>query len=323
MNNIDPKPTTKISSKLFSLLKIILIIGILGLFYIKFYENWTEVITYDWTIDVPLFLLSLLFHLLTFIVFSKIWCILISAFGFRIKLRHAFKIGYITNLGRYIPGKVWPVLGMAYLAKKFDIPEETSVTSWIVALIFTLPSAFLVVIISFFLSPKVYFESLGSIIDISMIIIALLITSVSFLLLFIPNKLFFIFNYFLKMMKRPLIKFHIDVKTAFLVYFGYFFCWVCYGFAFWLLLTSLVPDKSIPIIPTIGTYVLAYQIGYLAFFAPGGIGVREFILSTILLPVIGPVAAGISVVARVWNMIIELIAAIIAWLIKLPNGKRL
>ena len=72
-------------------------------------------------------------------------------------------------------------------------------------------------------------------------------------------------------------------------------------------------------IPSIGAFIIAYQLGYLAFFAPGGIGVRELVLTTILVPFLGPIAASVSIAARLWNMTTEIIAALICTLIKFPK----
>jgi len=82
-----------------------------------------------------------------------------------------------------------------------------------------------------------------------------------------------------------------------------------------------VADITLPIIPTVGSFILAYQLGYLAFFAPGGIGVRELVITVILTPYLGSITAGIAVAARIWNMVVEIIAATIAWFIKFSNNK--
>ena len=69
-------------------------------------------------------------------------------------------------------------------------------------------------------------------------------------------------------------------------------------------------------------FVLSYQIGYLAFFSPGGLGVRELVMSTLLAPSLGPIAVGVAVAARLWNFIAEALAVLIAWLIRFPDGRR-
>ncbi len=300
-------------------IKFILITVVVYFVYKQLVNNWSEVITYSWSIDYPILLLSIIMHLITFVFFSKVWCILIAAFGFKVSLWHAFKIGYITNLGRYIPGKVWPVIGMSYLAKKLDISEEVSVTSWVVALIFTLPSAFLAGFLCTSFSPEMQSLGVTKFLGPGVYWITALIFLVSLFLIFIPNKIFSLLNYILNFLKRPKINFEISIKTALAVYFGYFLCWISYGFSFWLFVSAISSQSNVPIITSIGIFIIAYQIGYLTIFAPGGIGTRELVLSIALTPFVGPIAAGIAIAARLWNMVVEIIAAFIALKIRFKS----
>jgi uncharacterized membrane protein YbhN (UPF0104 family) len=66
-----------------------------------------------------------------------------------------------------------------------------------------------------------------------------------------------------------------------------------------------------------GLFIIAYQIGYLALFAPGGVGPREIMLQVLMAPFFGPtVAAAIAIAARVWVIIAEGISALLALKIK-------
>jgi uncharacterized membrane protein YbhN (UPF0104 family) len=58
-------------------------------------------------------------------------------------------------------------------------------------------------------------------------------------------------------------------------------------------------------------------VGYLLLFAPGGFGPRELVLGTLLMPFIGPIAPAVAIIARLWSMLIETIAALIAVKIKM------
>ncbi len=76
---------------------------------------------------------------------------------------------------------------------------------------------------------------------------------------------------------------------------------------------------KVPVVAGIGAFVAAYIIGWMALFAPGGIGAREWVLTTVLTPFLGPVAAGVAITARGWNLCSEILAAIIALLIKMKG----
>jgi len=312
---------TGMNRLLINSIKTILVAIVLYVVYQKLSENWAEVVNYSWTLNFPLLIFSIIIHLLTFLLFSKVWCILIRAFGYDVPLKYAFKISYITNLGRYIPGKIWPVIGMVYLAKKININEEVSITSWIVAQIFTIPPSLLAGFMCIVISPEIMTSDILQFLNFWVYLAIAFIIVFSILIIVIPNKILSLFNILLKKIGRQEIHFKISIKTALAVYLGYTICWLCYGAAFWLFISSITGNQSLPVLPTVGSFILAYQLGYLAFFAPGGIGVRELVLTAILTPYLGSITAGIAIAARLWNMVVEIIAATIAWFIKFSNNK--
>ena len=105
-------------------LKLILVVILLYFISKQVAHHWNAIIDYDWTINPWLLALSVVSHAVTFVLFSKVWCFIISGFGYRVKVRHGFKLAYISNLGRYLPGKFWTIFGMAYLARRLGIKEE-------------------------------------------------------------------------------------------------------------------------------------------------------------------------------------------------------
>jgi hypothetical protein len=152
-----------------------------------------------------------------------------------------------------------------------------------------------------------------------MYIASIVIFIISLSLIFIPNRALLLFNIFLKLIKRPEIAFDLSIPTALKIYIGYFICWIVYGFSFWLFINSITSGENLPVLAAIAAFVIAYQIGYLAVFAPGGVGVRELVLAIILTPYLGPIAAGIAIAARIWNLVTEIISALISWSIRFPD----
>lgn len=301
------------------IIKYVVLVIVLYFVYQAFENNWDEIKSFEFSLNIWLLLLSIAAHLVTLGMFSKVWCILMKGFGFDVSFAHAFKISYIANLGRYLPGRIWPVFGMAYLAKKIGIDEQYSVTSWAVVQLFAIPSAFLVGVVSLFFIDEYISVSLSSFLGIGFYIFAGGITLVSFMLIFFPQFIFKLFNILLIKIKREPINFQLPITMALKLYLGYALCWIAYGFSFWLFIVSITGNYELPIIGAIGAFALAYQIGYLAIIMPGGIGVRELVLVTLLNPFFGAAAATIAVAARIWNMLTEISAALIAWAIKLDK----
>ncbi|PWB69221.1 hypothetical protein C3F09_10435, partial [candidate division GN15 bacterium] len=149
-------------------------------------------------------------------------------------------------------------------------------------------------------------------VGIGMYLVALATVLVSLMLIFAPNKSLALANFGLKLIKRQPIHFNIAMRDAVGVYLGYMVGWMIYGLAFWVFLHALIENPGVPLLVGIGSFIIAYQIGYLAIFTPGGLGARELVMIGLLTPYVGPLAAGIAVAARIWNTISDIIASAIA-----------
>ncbi|MDH4156497.1 MAG: flippase-like domain-containing protein [candidate division Zixibacteria bacterium] len=281
--------------------------------------NWAQIADYEWKINPFLLVLSVVLHLVTFVAMSRTWCLLMNAFGFRIPLKSGFKVAYIANLGRYIPGKIWPVFGMIYLLKQIDVNKETAFTSWGIATILGLPPAFLVGVIAIAFRPEMVSGSLSGGLGIGPVLALVATLALSLVLILAPDKTTVLINWVTKLLRRPSVNFRLDKKVALQVYLGYFVSWILYGASFYTFVNAIMTDPGVPVVAGIGSFALAYLIGYLAVFSPGGLGAREWVLTTLLTPFLGPVAAGVAVAARVWNLIVEFIAAAIALVVKLEK----
>jgi len=305
-----------------NILKLTVAAVVLYFIAIKFIENWSEVRSFEWRLDYFQVIISIALHLVTFLLFSKVWCWLMRSYGHTVAVKHAFKIAYLLNLGRYVPGKIWPVFGMAYLAKRIGISERESVSSWIVAQLYANLSSALVCITIAMIEPSIrdyLFQTLPEVVALSAVGVVFLGVAV---LLASPHLMNSALNVVLRALKRNEVELRITRGESLRLLFGYVLSWGMYGVAFWVFINSLSPAIHATPLVSIGAFVVAYQVGYLAFFVPGGIGVREAAISIALKPFIGEAAFGVAVAARLWNMIVEISAALIAYKFPLPDSQR-
>jgi glycosyltransferase 2 family protein len=87
--------------------------------------------------------------------------------------------------------------------------------------------------------------------------------------------------------------------------------WVGYGLAFWLLARGLLPSAGLDPALGIAVFTASYLAGFLALFAPGGIGVREGLFILMLQGPLGIAAAtALALASRVLLTITELGAAV-------------
>ncbi len=98
--------------------------------------------------------------------------------------------------------------------------------------------------------------------------------------------------------------------------------WSAYGLSLWCILQGLaIADASsqpwhVILLSSLGACALAVVLGFVSM-VPGGAGVREVVLSTILTPVVGPAAALCSAIwLRVTWLAAELSIVGILWVLK-------
>ena len=235
--------------------------------------------------------------------------------GYRLKFSEAWHIYYIGNLGRYIPGKVWAVAGMAYMAEKAGIPAPAAGAAAVFAQAYSRLSSFVFFLI-FLIFNVTYFSGYG------LIWIAPVFFIMAVIFMF-PHNLERVLNYVLKKSGRKPVRIGITPLEALKIIAFYFSSWVLFGAAFWFLISAVAGPGEVNLLFASGAWATAYAIGFLAFFVPGGLGVREGILGLFFMNTL-PVGVGIIIagVSRLIVTIIEILCVIISFLRRgLQNGK--
>jgi hypothetical protein len=84
-----------------------------------------------------------------------------------------------------------------------------------------------------------------------------------------------------------------------LAFAGNLFAWVGYGAALLLLARGVLPGVFLSLPQAIGVFTCSYLVGFIALFAPGGLGPRESVFLLMLAGDIGlKPAAGLALASR-------------------------
>ena len=206
------------------------------------------------------------------------------------------RIFFTANLGRYVPGKIWQIAGLAYLAKRQGVTGSVAVAAAILGQLLSLVGATLVGLVAF-MGGDEGVRSLG--------IWAVALGALLLVLVSVPGVLRWVVRVWFRLARQEMPE---EVAPGPL--FGlkwtalYAVVWVVYGVAFWGLVRSFGLS---PRIEAIGpAYAAAYVLGYVAIFAPAGIGVRESFIIVFLEPILGTGSVAIAVISRVWTTLVEL-----------------
>jgi glycosyltransferase 2 family protein len=274
--------------------KTIRIIGyfltIISIIYIVWigYLRWQEVakifyILNNWQIITLSIFIYALFYIL--IIFS--WKLIIKGLGESIQFKDSYIIFGRSQIARYIPGNIFHYVGRHILAKNLRLPNSIIISSIFLESILIIAGSGLLALIAvlIFSWQRIIFFSVNRLLLFSGIIVFIV-----FLFLicikFIPRfKKWLINNSLLIEIKT------INLKKLFfiivLVLFIYIFFFIGTGSIIWVLSKYFWPKESLSIFIFIGAYPISWVAGFITPGAPGGIGVREIVLITLLKPYLG------------------------------------
>ncbi len=282
----------------------------LSLLFFAWYLYKTDYLVFnDVSVD-PLFMgLSILFLLSGFIVSALSWGNALSVHQIRIPQKTALISHGLPVFAKYIPGKIWVILGRASYVSRKGIPLKlTSLISLKEQLIYLLLGLLICCIPVFLFTGNKWF---GIAILLSALVLGLVIFS-PFLHRFTLKTVEKILK---KQIDLPLLRLTDAVKISYYI----IIYWTLWMIAFSLLLYSVFPAQT--------NWSMAFAFpagvtyGVLAIFLPGGIGVREGIFTAYLTASGMPIenAATISMISRLWFIAGEMGIFLIALTLKITG----
>lgn len=301
-----------------SILFVLLLISIA--FLVKnIYFNWRQIKTFSFRPNY--FTLSLSFLIETFIQFAGVylWLKIVKLFNVSISYRKVLRIWFVSSLGRYLPGKIWHFAGMTYFLTKEGISTEISFTSSFLVQIYS-------IITGIFIGIFALTTGLKNINNISIILFASLGLVI---IICLSNKKIINFLLFIISRKRIQSSQIIEFKSIDLqmLIFMYFFFWLIRGFGFYLFIISFTFIEKTSymsisqILTAISIFSASYISGLLFLLSPGGIGIRESVMSTLINSCL-KIPIGISSVITIFNRIMMSIIEMFCLLISLIINRR-
>ena len=215
----------------------------------------------------------------------------------------AARIWSVSNLGRYVPGKVWQIGAMATLAERAGISPVAAVGSSILNVIVNISTGFLVALVAGWKS----FDALSR--GYTTVGVALFIAVMSSVLL-LPIALPILLDIARRMTGKNLAIGTVPHRAVYVAIAGNVAAWLLYGAAFQLFVRGVTGQAPGSFANYVTAWAWPYIFGYLAFFAPGGLVFREGAL-TLSLGVLGlatgKTALVIAGTSRLWLTLTELL----------------
>jgi glycosyltransferase 2 family protein len=231
----------------------------------------------------------------------QVWRVLLAALGSPLPARPAARIMFIGQLGKYLPGSIWPVLAQMELGNEHNVPRHRSASASVLTMLLVLLTGLLTALVALpFVAGSTNY------------VWALLAAPV-LLVLLIPRVLNAVLNRVLRLAKRPPLEVELTGRAVAAALGWSFVSWLCYGLQIWVLVTALGAPAGKGFLLALGGFAFAWTVGFLVVIAPAGAGVRDVLLALTLGLVIGHGAAlAIALVSRVLLTIGDLVTAGVA-----------
>ena len=233
--------------------------------------------------------------------------------GSRVSFRDAFTLFHLANITRYLPGRVWGVVRLLSLSRRFGL-SKTAVGSSLTGHVGIETAIGGLIALSLLFSTQMR----GTAIEVlekmqgQTLLWALAVMVLLAGCLFLIPQLAAHARQFLKTVV-PLLG---NVRLLGNVLTCHGLLWLCQGFAFFLFVRSFAPVLWADAGVLTACFAFAWIVGFLSFLTPGGLGIREGLLGVLLssyMPV--PQATLVALVCRVWMLSAESLLAGTAFLL--------
>ena len=291
------------------------------IFFVKLVTSeWSELTAHAFHWDARWMALASGGFLLQVVTYAFIWRSILRRLGYRLPLLTAQRIYLASEFVRYIPGNVWHVLTRMLWVSKYGVPRPVAFASMVIELLTKLAAgAFIFALSLLFWGNIGAVHSLLSGRGVVLIVAVAVFLMLAMLVGLHPRVLGGALNWGLRRLKREPIELGLRYRDILMITFFWCLSWIVAGCAFYAMLASLWANLPLTALPIcIGVYALAWDIGFLSFITPSGLGFREgviaalFVLALPFLPIaLGPLAA---IIARVVSTLAELICVSIAYL---------
>lgn len=299
--------------KLNTLFKILFAVTALAFMGYYLYKNWSALQQHQWQFDIVLILLSMLVLWLAFLGIVLIFKLIFKKLtNVNIGYLLMFRAFNIANIGRYLPGKVWSIVGLFYLTGEYGISKKQTTLAIFANEVSYKGSGVLLGLCYFLFS-----SSFQNYLPLMLALLAICLVVIH------PRILDKIINFALKLFKKQSITIDFSYSTIFMFFLMYIIVWEMHSLAFYVLVNSIAPLESVNIIKFSTILPLCWVVGYIILFMPGGIGVREGMLVITLGEFLSPeVALVVAILQRIWFIIVEGINVLISFAIPVKTSTK-
>lgn len=228
------------------------------------------------------------------------WRAVLADLGSVLPLPAAMRVFFLGQLGKYVPGSVWPVLAQMELGRRHGVPRNRSATVGLVAVALSLVAGLLVSVVTLpFTSAQALSTYWYAFLAVPLLGLGLLPA--------VANR---ILDRLLALACRGGLERPLTGRGMLLALGWSVFVWLMFGLHVYLLADALGASGAGALPLCTGAYALSWTLGFLVVIAPAGAGVREAALVLTLSPLLDrPEALLVAIVSRAIMTVADLLLA--------------
>lgn len=264
-----------------------------GVLYVA--GRWGEVSDAVAAMDPALLVAAFLAVVVALVLSMLSWIVVWPAFGVRLPVFRGARVFFVSQLGKYLPGSVWPIAAQAQMAGDVGLAKSSSIVLSLIAMLVSIATglgvgAVLLPFIDVHLLQDYWW---------------LPIVGVAFLVCLTPPVMRFGVRLALRVLRRPDAPFHYGWRVAGSSAGLQVGNWLFGGVQLWLVLVGLGVDPARSFVPAVAGFALAFALGVLLIPFPAGLGVREFVITVVLASV---TTSAVAVTAAILSRLLYAVA---------------
>ncbi len=230
------------------------------------------------------------------------WRAVLTGMGSHLPVTAAARVFFLGQLGKYIPGSVWPVIAQAELSKEYGVPRTRAASSALTQLIVGLVVGIAVAGTTLSIASADAVRSYWWLIFVAVAGVVMLLPPVFNRIIALAGRV----------LRRPVAD-RVTGRTLLHSSAWALVMWAAFGGHLWFLAAgSGVSSPSLGLLTT-GAYALAWVVGFVIVFLPAGAGAREAALVLALAPVMDrSTALALALVSRALMIVGDFLCAGVA-----------
>jgi uncharacterized membrane protein YbhN (UPF0104 family) len=285
--------------------------GLVVVLALRLWQLWRREPVDFGRLDGGIFVLAVLASVVAVTAYGLVWPYLLRRLGTRASAAWVL-LFFKSQLGKYVPGSVWQYAGRVGLARSRGVPVQRALVTVVAEVVLSAAAAGVVGLLVF--GPRTAALAWAGLAALALLALPFRRRPTATLSRLSPV---------LSRWRVDRESLRAGVRAAPSAGALYFLVWGVYGLAFWLTARALfaVPVSELP--RYVGVFSLGWLVGLVAVFAPGGVGVREAVITALLSGHLGQAdAILLAGTSRVVLTAVDLVGGAAALSLPLLRGRR-